>query len=48
MMELKRIQLQTERSLADFREEKHKLEYHHTQQITKNDYNRFEIEIMHK
>ncbi|KAL4443117.1 hypothetical protein ABPG74_002184 [Tetrahymena malaccensis] len=48
IMELKKIQLETERSLADVREEKHKLEYNHSQQITKNDYNRFEIEILHK
>ncbi|KAL4488453.1 hypothetical protein ABPG72_013021 [Tetrahymena utriculariae] len=48
IMELKKIQLETERSLADVREEKHKLEYNHSQQITKNDYNKFEIEILHK
>ena len=47
-MELKKERLEAERNLGDVREEKHKLEFNHTQQITKNDYNRFEIEIMQK
>lgn len=47
-MDLKRQLLETERKVADSREEKHKLEYNHTQQITKNDYNKFEIEILQK
>lgn len=41
LMELKKELLEKERSFADFREEKNKLECIHTKQMTKNDYNKF-------
>lgn len=48
VMELKRGHLETERRLADAQELKHIAELNHTQQVTKNNYNKFESEIMRK
>lgn len=47
-MELKRGHLKTELRLVDALEEKQRAELNHYQQITKNNYNKFEIEIMLK
>lgn len=47
-MELKRELLNNARHLADMKEDKHKLESNHTLSITKNDYDRFKMEILQK
>ncbi|EGR30362.1 kinesin motor domain protein [Ichthyophthirius multifiliis] len=48
LMEKKKELLESESKLAQVKEEKNQLEFKFTKQITKNDYNKFEIEILQK
>ena len=45
-MEKKKELLFCEGKLAEVKELKNQLEFNHTKQVTKNDYNKFEIEIL--